>query len=312
MLVSTKKLLIAAQKSGYAVGAFNIDNLEMLQAVVRAAHTCASPAIIAVSESSLAYAGAAVVRAMVDVITKGKIPFALHIDHGKDIALIKKCIDLGWTSVMYDGSLLPYEENVKHTKAVVAYARPKGVSVEAELGALKIQEDGDGTAKNSFTDPRQAAAFVRTTRIDCLAIAIGTSHGAFKAKTAVTLDFERLKKIRQVVSIPLVLHGASSLSQSLQKKMHQTCESLHDCLRLEGAHGVPSSILKKCIHYGISKINVGTDLRAAFVAGMRSSLLEHTMSYDEREMLADARALIEKTVAERMTLFGSAGKATKL
>lgn len=308
MLVTAKKLLNTAQRSGYAVGAFNVDNLEMIQAVVRAANVCKSPAIIATSESSIHYAGLEVMKAIVTILTQGKTPFALHVDHGKDISLIKKCIDAGWTSVMYDGSLLPYAENIRNTKAVAAYAHKRGVSVEGELGALKVQEDGEGGV-DSFTDPSKAAEFVDATGIDSLAIAIGTSHGAFKAKDGVHLDYERLKKIRKTVTIPLVLHGASSLPASLQKKMHQTCSAIQDCMRLEGARGIPPAAIKKCIKLGIAKVNIGTDLRASFVAGIRSALLEHSMSYDERDMLQEARELIEKTIRERMILFGSIGKA---
>ncbi len=309
MLVTTKKLLIQAQRGRYAIGAFNIDNLEMIQAVVNAARNQKSPAIIAISESTIRYAGMEALTVLIGSVTRGRIPFALHLDHGKDLALIKKCIDLGWTSVMYDGSLLSFEKNIQNTKIIVDYAHKRSVSVEAELGALKVQEDGEGEAESHFTDPKQAGVFVGATHIDSLAIAIGTSHGAFKAKGAVKLDFARLKTIRKTVSIPLVLHGASSLPLSLQKIMHHACQELHDCLRLEGAHGVSPATIKKCISLGISKVNVGTDLRASFVAGLRRSLLEHTLSYDERDFLGDARAFVQKTVEERMKLLGSVDKA---
>ncbi|MEK7648464.1 MAG: class II fructose-bisphosphate aldolase [Patescibacteria group bacterium] len=310
MLVSSRSLLLKAQKGGYAIGAFNIDNLEMVQAVVRAAINKQSPAIIATSESSIAYAGGpAVLKALVSIVTQGRIPFVLHLDHGKDIALIKQCIDIGWTSVMYDGSLLPYDQNIKNTQEVVAYAHKHHVSVEAELGALKVQEDGETGAEQHFTDPDQADVFVRTTGVDSLAIAIGTSHGAFKAKGDVRLDYSRLKKIQQRVRVPLVLHGASTLSRSLQKKMHKNCEDLNDCLRLEGAHGIRPSAIRKCISLGIAKVNVGTDLRASFVAGIRESIIEHPTSYDERDFFKDARNLIQKTIEERMVLLSSAGKA---
>ena len=308
MLVTTKKILRHAERNAYAVGAFNIDNLEMLQAVVWAARSQKSPAIIATSESSIRYAGAEVLKTITDKLTAGAIPFALHLDHGKDSKLIKHCIDIGWTSVMYDGSLFPYKENVKNTRAVVAYAHARGVSVEAELGALHVQEDGEGSAASTMTDPKQAKEFVRATGIDSLAIAIGTSHGAFKASGAVQLDYARLKAIRAHIRIPLVLHGASSLPASLQKKMHKLCKNIHDCLRLEGAQGVSPVAIKKCISLGIAKVNTGTDLRASFVAGIRESLLTHTMSYDERDFLKGARDLVQKTVEERMALFGSSNR----
>lgn len=306
MLVSSKKILQSAQKGGYAVGAFNVDNLEMTQAVVEAAKACKSPAIIATSESAIAYVGAETLKEIVRTLTKGSIPFVLHLDHGKNIRLIKRCIDLGWTSVMYDGSLLPFKKNINNTQIVVRYAHTRGVSVEAELGALTVQEDGNEKGRSS-TDPQQAAEFVRLTRIDSLAVAIGTTHGAFKAKDSVKLDYERLKKIRKNVSIPLVLHGASSLPHSLQIAMHFMCENLHDCMRLEGAQGVSGAVIKKCISLGIAKVNVGTDLRTSFVAGLRTSLLKHTATNDERDLLGDARNAVRKIVERRMELFGSAG-----
>jgi len=309
MLVSSRVLLKKAQRGRYAIGAFNIDNLEMVQAVIEAATSLKSPAIIATSESSIRYAGMNVLYSLIAAATKGPVPFVLHLDHGKDISLIQKCIKAGWTSVMYDGSLLPYEQNVKQTKSIALYAKKYNVSVEAELGALKAQEDGEQSQKSFFTDPSQASTFVQSTGIDSLAIAIGTSHGAFKAPHTVTLDYERLTSIRKAVSVPLVLHGASSLSIGLQKKMHATCLKIDDCLRLEGAHGVSVSAIKKCIALGIVKVNVGTDLRASFVAGVRSALLKHTTSIDERDLLGEARDLVRKTIEEKIRNFGSAGKA---
>lgn len=308
MLVPSKKVLQSAQKDGYAVGAFNADTLEMVQAIVQAAKARTSPAIIATSESAIAYVGAETLKEIVRTLTKGNIPFVLHLDHGKNIRLIKHCIDLGWTSVMYDGSLLPFRTNIKNTQTVARYAHERGVSVEAELGALTVQEEGDEKTQSSFTDPQQAAEFVNATRIDSLAVAIGTTHGAFKAKNSVKLDYRRLKEIRNAVAIPLVLHGASSLPRSLQAAMHFMCENVHDCMRLEGAQGVSSAAIKKCVSLGIAKVNVGTDLRAAFVAGLRNSLLQHTASYDERELLRDARSAVQKIIEQRMELFGSVGK----
>ncbi len=309
MLVSATALLKKAQRGRYAIGAFNIDNLEMVQAVIEAATSLKSPAIIATSESSIRYAGMHVLYSLIAAATKGPVPFVLHLDHGKDISLIQKCIKAGWTSVMYDGSLLSYEQNIKKTQTIASFAKKYNVSVEAELGALKAQEDGEQSKKSFFTDPAQASAFVRATNIDFLAIAIGTSHGAFKAPHTVKLDYARLAAIRKTVSVPLVLHGASTLSVGLQKKMHATCSKIDDCLRLEGAHGVSAPTIKKCIALGIAKVNVGTDLRASFVAGVRSALLEHTTSIDERDLLTEARDLVRKTVEERIRLFGSAGKA---
>lgn len=197
MLVTAKELLQKAYRRQYAIPAFNVDNLEMLLAVVSAAEEARSPIIIATSESSLEYAGFHNLRALVYLAAEGKATLALHLDHGKNLDLIKRCIDGGWTSVMFDGSDLSYEENVKKTKMVVAWARKRGVSVEAELGALGTDEDLTKEGATHFTDPAQAVDFVRRTGIDALAISIGTTHGPFKARGAIHLDFKRLAEIKR-------------------------------------------------------------------------------------------------------------------
>ncbi|MBI2644817.1 class II fructose-bisphosphate aldolase family protein [Candidatus Uhrbacteria bacterium] len=306
MLVTMKSLLMRAQKGGYAVGAFNIDNLEGLQAVMQAAEETKSPVIIATSESTIQYAGLESIKALVHIAAEehSKISLALHLDHGKDLSLIKRCIDHGWTSVMFDGSLLPYEENVKKTQTVVSWAQAKGVTVEAELGALKTEEDARGAEREVlFTDPKQAVDFVKKTGIDALAISIGTSHGPFKFEGKTVLDYKRLKEIKRLTRMPLVLHGASGIPAKIVSIIHEKCENMNDCKRLSSAHGVSSSAIKKAIACGINKVNIGTDLRLAFTAGVRKALIDHGEEYDEREFLKEARALVKQVAQEKMLLF---------
>ncbi|MEK7122361.1 MAG: class II fructose-bisphosphate aldolase [Patescibacteria group bacterium] len=303
MLVTGNELLQKAQRGHYAVPAFNVDNLEILQAVVSAAQEARSSIIIATSESSLEYAGFRNLRALVYLAAEGKATLALHLDHGKDLDLIKHCIDGGWTSVMFDGSDLPYEENVKKTQTVVRWAHQRGVSVEAELGALGTDEDLTKEGVTHFTDPDQAVDFVKRTKIDSLAISIGTAHGPFKAKEGVHLDFKRLAEIKKKTRMPLVLHGASGLSQKLLRVAHNHCDIMHDCVRTQGAHGVPDAQVRRAIRLGINKVNVGTDLRLAFVAGMRRALLEHTRYTDERKILAEAHDLVKEVALQKIQMF---------
>lgn len=303
MLVTAKELLQKAHRRQYAIPAFNVDNLEMLLAVVSAAEEARSPIIIATSESSLEYAGFHNLRALVYLAAEGKATLALHLDHGKNLDLIKRCIDGGWTSVMFDGSDLSYEENVKKTKMVVAWARKRGVSVEAELGALGTDEDLTKEGATHFTDPAQAVDFVRRTGIDALAISIGTTHGPFKARGATHLDFKRLAEIKKKTRMPLVLHGASGIPQKLLRTVHNQCDLIHDCVRTEGARGVSDASVRKAIQLGINKVNIGTDLRLAFIAGMRRALLEHTRYTDERKVLAEAHDLVKEVALQKIKLF---------
>ncbi|MBI4252980.1 class II fructose-bisphosphate aldolase [Candidatus Uhrbacteria bacterium] len=303
MLVTSKELLQKAHRGHYAVPAFNVDNLEMLQAVVSAAESTRSPIIIATSESSLEYAGFRNLRALIYLAAEGKAPLALHLDHGKDLDLIKRCIDGGWTSVMFDGSDLPYEENVKKTKMIVGWAKKRGISVEAELGALGVDEDLTKEGSVHFTDPDKAVDFVKRTGIDSLAISIGTAHGPFKAKDGVRLDFKRLAEIKERTRMPLVLHGASGIPSKLLRIAHNQCDIVHDCVRTDGARGVSDAAVRKAIRLGINKVNVGTDLRLAFVAGMRRALLEHTRYTDERKILAEAYDLVKEVALQKIKLF---------
>lgn len=305
-LVPGKELLEAANREGYAIGAFNINNLEILQGVVSGCVETRSPVIIAVSEGAIQYAGFDYIVAMVRTATElSPIPMALHLDHGRDQAIISRCIRGGFTSVMIDASHLPLEENIKETKNVVTMAHAEGVSVEAELGRLRGVEDLISVQEReaTFTDPGEAERFVEETGVDSLAPAIGTSHGAFKFKGEARLDLERLKAIKERVDIPLVLHGASTVPQQILQLMMQYGGELQE------AKGVPPEQLKEAIALGINKINTDTDLRLALTGAVRRVLAEDRGVFDPRKILGPARDMIAQVVKEKTRLFGSAGKA---
>jgi fructose-bisphosphate aldolase class II len=305
MLVSLNKLLIPARKSGYAVGAFNFNNVEFTQAILAAAEEAGAPVILQTSEGAIKYLGFDYIGALSAVFKKAKVPVALHLDHGKDMDIIKQAIKSGfYTSVMIDGSSLPYEENVKMTKAVVKLARPKKISVEAELGVLKGKEEEISSAEHYFTDPKQAADFVGKTGCDALAVAVGTSHGAYKFSGSAKLDLRRLDTIRRLVKIPLVLHGASGVLPRLLDLMKKDCEKIGDCGRLSGAQGVPDEQIQKAIKLGVAKINIDTDLRIAFTAAIRNKILSDSKFFDPREYLKAGREEVKRAVLEKIKLFG--------
>ena len=305
MLVTNKEVLSAASAGGYAVGAFNINNMEILQAVVDTANEEQSPIIVSASPSAIKYAGIEYLTAMVNAAAKlyPSIPMTLHLDHGKDIETATMCIYGGFTSVMIDGSRLDFEENIAMTKHIVDVARSKGVSVEAELGKLVSQESTSKDAEDPYTDPDAAVEFVDRTGVDSLAVAIGTSHGAYKFKGAVKLDFERLKDIRSKVSVPLVLHGASGVPSWIVEKATKYGAEL------SGAKGIPDEHIKKAISLGISKINIDTDLRLAFTGSVREVLVTSPKVFDPRKILGPAKENMKKVVQEKMHLFGSSRKA---
>lgn len=305
-LKTNKELLTNARKGGYAVGAFNINNLEILQAIVLAAEAEKSPAIIAVSEGAIQYAGLDYIVSMVQTASKKtSIPLSLHLDHGKDLSIIRSCIESGFTSVMIDGSHLKFEDNVAVTKEVVNMAKSKGISVEGELGRLKGIEDKVSVEEREafLTDPEEALEFVNRTGVDSLAVAIGTSHGAYKFKGEPKLDFERLKKIAEKIEIPLVLHGASGVPLSVLQRAERFGA------KLPGAKGIPDEAIKKAISLGIAKINIDTDLRLSFIGAIREVLNTHPDEFDPRKILGPAREAIRETVQLKMRLFGSSGKA---
>ena len=304
MLVSTKRILGRARHGGYAVGHFNVSNMEVLQGVVRAAVKQRSPVILATTEGALQYAGMDYLLCLACTAARlNKVPIALHLDHGQDLKNIKKAIKLGYSSVMLDKSHEDFETNVKLTKRVVGWAHERGVSVEAELGTIGGVEDLVVTRKIVYTDPERAREFVARTGCDFLAVAIGTSHGAFKFSGRGCLRQDILKKIKSVTGVPLVLHGASAVPAAVVREAEMYGA------KLSGVYGVPPSQIRLAIRNGITKINTDTDLRLAFDAGVRRFLKEHPEDFDPRHILGAARDSIQKVAEQRMKLFGSSGKA---
>jgi fructose-bisphosphate aldolase class II len=306
MLVTNKDLLLPATRKAYAVGAFNINNLETLLAVAEASVEEKSPVIVAVTPSAIKYAGLSYLAKIAKTAAESApVRMSLHLDHGEDFETAAKCIDAGFTSVMIDGSFLKFEENVALAKRVVDLAHPKGVSVEAELGRLAGVEESTVAEKEAIlTDPDAAEEFVKRTEVDALAVAIGTSHGAYKFKAEPKLDFDRLRLIRGKVDVPLVLHGASSVPQWIIEK------AVKYGAELAGAKGIPEEHIKKAISLGISKINIDTDLRLAFTATVREVLAKSPKEFDPRKILGPAKEAIKEVVKGKMQLFGSSGKAS--
>jgi fructose-bisphosphate aldolase class II len=306
VLATNKELMAAARQGKYAVGAFNINNLEFLQAITGAAEELGSPAIIALSEGAIKYAGFRNIVSMVRLIAEEKkVPISLHLDHGKDMDIIAKCIEGGFTSVMIDGSALPFEENIAVTAKVVEMARPKGVSVEGELGKLAGIEDNVSVAERDamLTDPAQAEDFVKRTGVDALAIAVGTSHGAYKFKGDANLALDRISEIASRVKALLVLHGASGVKQENVDLANKFGAAI------KGAKGVPDTAIVEAIRRGISKVNIDTDMRIAFTAYVRKALSEKPEEIDPRKVLGPGRDAIAAVVREKVRLFGSEGKA---
>ena len=305
-LVTNKDLLLPATREAYAVGAFNISNLESLLAVTEAAVEENSPVVIAVSPTSIDYAGLTYIEKMVKIAAESApVPMSLHLDHGKDIEIVVRCLDAGFTSIMIDGSSLRFDDNVALTKRVVDLARPRDVSVEAELGRIAAVDECTTEEKEAIlTDPESAKKFVELTDADILAVAIGTSHGAYKFKGEPRLEFERLKVIREKVSVPLVLHGASSvLRWTIEKATEYGAV-------LAGARGITEEQIRKAISLGISKVNIDTDLRLAFTATVREFLGNSPQEFDSRKILGPAKQAMKEVVKDKMRLFGSSGKAS--
>jgi len=305
MLVTNKKLLSAAKAKGYAVGAFNIQNLETLLAIVEASTEEQSPVIVAVTPSTIKYAGLEYLAEMVKTAAESApVPMSLHLDHGKDIETVSKCIDAGFTSVMIDGSHLNFEENISLTKRVTDLAHSKSISVEGELGRLAGVEEATIEEKKAvLTNPEAAKEFVERTGLDALAVAIGTSHGAYKFKGEPKLDFERLEAIRKKVKVLLVLHGASSVpSEIIGKATKYGAE-------LSGAKGIPDEHIKEAISLGITKINIDTDLRLAFTCAIREILISSSKEFDPRKILGPAKEAVKEVIKGKMRLFGSSTKA---
>lgn len=309
-LVTTKEMFNKAFEGKYAIGAFNINNMEIIQAITRAAGRLKSPVILQVSKSAIKYAGPGYLKKMVDAaIEETGIDLALHLDHGPDLETVKEVIAAGFTSVMFDGSHYDYETNVAKTKEVVEYAHARGVVVEAELGKLAGVEDDVkvSAADATYTDPDQAVDFVRRTGVDSLAVAIGTSHGAYKFKGEAKLDFDRLALITEKLeaagfhNFPIILHGASSVDP----------ESVELCNKyggqIQGAAGVPNEMLRKAASMAVCKINMDTDIRLAMTAAIRQVFGEQPAEFDPRKYLGVARERIEKLVEDKIiNVLGSA------
>ena len=307
-LVTTTNMFEKSMKEGFAIGAFNINNMEIIQGIVDAASENNSPVILQVSSSAIKYARMPYLLKMVEAaVETTNIPIALHLDHGPDFETCKECIDAGFTSVMIDGSKYNFEENVELTKEVVGYAHPRGVVVEAELGKLAgIEDDVNVSAEDSmYTDPNQAKEFVERTGCDSLAIAIGTSHGAYKFKGEAKLRFDILEEIKKKIpNTPIVLHGASTVIPELV----EMCNKYGG--EIPGAKGVPNDTLKEAGRLGVSKINVDTDLRLAMTANIRKVFGEKPSEFDPRKYLGVARDSVKDVVSYKIAnVFCSNNKA---
>jgi len=283
MLVTGNEILQDAHKKGYAVGAFNVVNMEMMQAVIAAAEAEKAPVLVQTTEGALKYSGIAMLSAMIRfAATEAKVPVAFHLDHGTTFEVAIQCIRNGWTSVMIDGSHHSLEENIALTKSVVDVAHACGVSVEAELGRLGGVEDNIVVDEKDamYTNPAEAKQFVDETNVDYLAIAIGTAHGKYSGIPK--LDFERLDTIKKMLNIPIVLHGAS---------------------------GVAEEDIKKAISLGVNKINIDTDLRVAFSDAAKAVFAKTPDEFDLRKICGPGRDAVQEVVAAKMRLFGASGKA---
>lgn len=280
-LVSTKKMLLDAQKNKYAVGAFNVENMEMVQAVIAAAEELNAPVIMQTTPSTVRYADLDYFYAAVKVAAqKASVPAALHLDHGSSFELAMQALRAGYTSVMIDGSHESLEENIRVSRAVADACHPSGIPVEAELGKVGGKEDElDGGNADQYTDPEQARFFAEAAGIDSLAVAIGTAHGVYKGVPHI--DLNRLSEIKENVSIPLVLHGTS---------------------------GVPDEVVKECIKRGICKVNYATDLRIAFSNGVKEILKTNPETIDPKKYFAEGREAVKEYVKQKMIVCGSAGR----
>ncbi|NPV26724.1 MAG: class II fructose-1,6-bisphosphate aldolase [Firmicutes bacterium] len=281
--VSVAELLKEAEAGGYAVGAFNCNNLEIVQAIIEAAEAEKAPVIMQASQGAIKYAGLEYITGMARIAADhATVPVALHLDHGTSFEQVVQCIRSGFSSVMYDGSKLPLEENIAMTRKVIEIARPVGVSVEAELGKIGGTEDDISVSEREalFTDPQEAEYFVQQTGVDALAVAIGTAHGQYKGEPK--LDFDRLSQIRSLVKIPIVLHGSS---------------------------GVPDEAIRQAISLGVRKVNIDTNIREAFVYAIRDELARSPKEIDPRKILGPAKKQAVEVIREKIRVFGSSGQA---
>ena len=312
-LVTSANMFKKAYEGGYAIGAFNVNNMEIIQGIVEAATEENAPLILQVSSGARKYANPVYLRKMVEAAEEvSHLPICLHLDHGDTFELCKSCIDGGFNSVMIDGSHHAFKDNIELTRKVVEYAHDHGVVVEGELGRLAGVEDEVKVSAedSSYTRPEEVEEFVTKTGVDSLAIAIGTSHGAYKFKpgTKPQLRFDILEEVaKRLPNFPIVLHGASSVPQEFVRIINENGGALKDAI------GVPEDMLRKAASMAVCKINIDSDLRMACTAGIRKHFVEHPDHFDPRQYLGDARANIKYIVKHKLTeVLGCAGKATEI
>jgi fructose-bisphosphate aldolase class II len=305
MLVNPKDFLARARRDGWAMGGFNVFNLESARAVIDAGEELAAPLLVQTSEGAVKHAGLENMVAIVRQLAgRTRAPVALHLDHGKSVELSRAAIDAGYTSVMIDASRESFDENVRETRDIVQYARARGVHVEAELGTLGGIEDlGEQAARSMLTDPDQAVRFASETQVDALAVAVGTSHGAYKFKGEPRLDFDRLRDIASRVAQPLVLHGASSLRQE------DVAFAERYGAKLNHAQGIPPELIRKAVTLGIAKVNTDSDLRLAALGRLRQVLVERPDIFNLYEIMGEIEVAIRTETAARIRMLGSSNKA---
>jgi fructose-bisphosphate aldolase class II len=310
-LVTTKKMFNMAYKNGYAVGAFNVNNMEITQGIVEAIAQEKAPLILQISRGAREYAKNSYLKAIINVAVAENpgIPIAIHLDHGDTFETCKQFVDDGFTSVMVDGSHLPFEENIALTKKVVDYAHPRGVVVEAELGQLGGIEEhvvGVDDVSKHLADPDQAVEFVQKTGCDSLAAACGTSHGAYKFKTEPTIAFDVIEKIgRKLPGFPLVMHGSSSVLPEFKELINKYGGKMPDAM------GVPEAMVTKASRMAMCKVNIDTDLRMALTAKIRQVFAEKPGEFDPRKYLGPGRDAIREMVRHKLHVLGCAGKAAE-
>jgi fructose-bisphosphate aldolase, class II len=305
MLVNPKPFLVRARREGWALGGFNVFNLESARAVIAAGEQQSAPLLVQTSEGAVKHAGLENLVAIVRQLAgRTKAPVALHLDHGKSEELARAAVDAGYTSVMIDASRASFDENRRETRDIVAYAHARGVHVEAELGTLGGIEDlGEKAGASMLTDPDQAVRFAAETEVDALAIAIGTSHGAYKFKGTPRLDFDRLRDIASRIEQPIVLHGASSMPQDAILFAERYGA------KLPHAQGIPPELIQQAVALGVAKVNTDSDLRLAALGRLRQVLTERPDLFNFYELMGEVEAAIRSATAERIALLGGVGKA---
>ncbi|MGA2916108.1 MAG: class II fructose-1,6-bisphosphate aldolase [Sedimentisphaerales bacterium] len=310
-LVDTKKMFKMAYKNGYAIGAFNVNNMEITQGIISAVAEKKAPLIFQISRGARKYASMSYLRAIIDVTVAENpdIPICMHLDHGDTFEICKQCVDDGFTSVMIDASHHPFEENIKITKQVVEYAHARNVVVEAELGQLGgIEEDVKGISHDDvashLTDPDQAIEFVQKSGCDSLVVACGTSHGAYKFKSEPKIAFDVIQKVAdKLPGFPLVMHGSSSVLKEFKDLINKYGGKMPDAM------GVPESAISKAAKMAVCKVNIDTDLRMAMTAKIRQVFAEKPGEFDPRNYLGPARDAIKAMVSHKLDVLGCSGKA---